>query len=264
MRALSFRERAFLGLSATLVALLWGRSAAQADNAPAAPPAAAAAPAAAPAGGGKPSVYVLLQIDAKLTDVEKMLSDHLPGLTVKMFATYRDFDSASTTGNPDAVLVIPPVLDARGKKATLQGTRDGKDSESYVLVSIDKPLDGPLAGKTIGMVDLLGRDGSQAFVAQLTKDKDFKVKRVAKVEDLVPLLEFSAAQALLVPSAMLAGFAKNTKLVLKSRDLPDGGQVGLPALAVVNPAAKDAVVKGFNGLDAATKAVLGIDAWSPR
>jgi len=263
MRALSFRERAFLGLSVTLVALLVGRPEARADGAPAAPPAATATPAAAPAGGGKPSVYVLLQIDGKLTDVEKMLSDHLPGLTVKMFATYRDFDSASTTGNPDAVLVIPPVLDARGKKATLQGTHDGKDSEPYVLVSTDKPLEGSLAGKTIGMVDLLGRDGSQAFVAQLTKDKDFKVKRVAKVEDLVPLLEFSAAQALLVPSSMLASLSKHTRLALKTRELPDG-HVGLPAVAVLNPAAKDAVVKAFNGLDPATKAVLGVDAWSPR
>jgi hypothetical protein len=208
-------------------------------------------------------VYVLLQIDAKLGDVEKMLSDHLPGLTVKMFATYRDFDSASATGNPDAVLVIPPVLDARGKKPALQGTREGKDTEPYVLVSIDKPLDGPLAGKTIGMVDLLGRDGSQSFVAQVTKDKDFKVKRVAKVEDLVPLLEFSAAQALLVPSSMLASLAKHTRLALKTRELPDG-HVGLPALAILNPAAKDAVVKAFSGLDPATKAVLGVDAWSPR
>lgn len=263
MRALPSTERAFRGLFVTLLALVVGGSEARADGAPAAPPAGAASPAAAPAGGGHPSVYVLLQIDAKLGDVEKMLSDHLPGLTVKMFATYRDFDSASATGNPDAVLVIPPLLDARGKKATLQGTREGKDTEPYVLVSMDKPLDGPLAGKTIGMVDLLGRDGSQAFVAQVTKDKDFKVKRVAKVEDLVPLLEFSAAQALLVPSSMLASLAKHTRLALKTRELPDG-HVGLPALAILNPAAKDAVVKAFSGLDPATKAVLGVDAWSPR
>jgi hypothetical protein len=211
-----------------------------------------------------PTVFVLLQLDAKASAVEKSLSDHLPGITVKVFGTFRDFDTAATTGNPDALLVIPPLLDARGKKATLQGTRAGKETEPWVLVSVDKPLEGPLAGKTIGMVDLLGRDGTQAFIAQVTKEKDFKVKRVAKVEDLVPLLEFSAAQALLVPSAMLPGFAKHTRLALKPRELAAAGQVGLPAVAVLNPAAKDAVVKAFSGLDAATKAVLGIDAWSPK
>ena len=210
-----------------------------------------------------PTVYILLQLDAKTAVVEKTLSDHLPGLAVKVFATYRDFDSAVTTGNPDAVVVIPQVLEARGKKATLQGMRDGKDWEPYVLVSVGKPLEGSLAGKTIGMVDLLGRDGTQAFIAKLVKDKDFKVKRVAKVEDLVSLLEFSAAQALLVPSTMLAALAKHTRLSLKTRDLPDG-HVGLPAVAVLNSAAKEAVVKAFHGLDAATKGVLGIDAWSPR
>jgi hypothetical protein len=188
----------------------------------------------------------------------------MPGITVKVFGTFRDFDGAASTGNPDALLVIPPLLAARGKTATLQGTRAGKETEPWALVSVEKPLEGPLAGKTIGMVDLLGRDGTQAFIAQVTKDKDFKVKRVAKVEDLVPLLEFSAAQALLVPSAMLAGFAKHTRLALKTRELGDAGQVGLPVVAVLNPAAKDAVVKAFNGLDAATKATLGIDAWSPK
>jgi hypothetical protein len=210
-----------------------------------------------------PTVFVLLQLDAKAATVEKTLGDHLPGLTVKVFATYRDFDTAATTGNPDALLVIPPLLEARGKKVTLQGTRAGKESEPWVLVSVGKQLEGPLAGKTIGAVDLLGRDGTQALIAQLTKEKEFKVKRVAKVEDLVPLLEFAAAQALLVPSAMLPGFAKHTRLTLATRALPDG-HVGLPAVAVLNPAARDAVVKAFNGLDAATKAVLGIDAWSPK
>jgi hypothetical protein len=219
---------------------------------------------AARADAAHPTVYVLLKLDAKASVVEKILADHLPGLTVKVFGTFRDFDGAAATDNPDALLVIPPLLEARGKKATLQGTRGGKESEPWVLVSVGKPLEGPLAGKTIGMVDLLGRDGTQAFIGKVTKDKDFKVKRVAKVEDLVPLLEFSAAQALLVPSAMLADFAKHTRLALKTRELPDGGQVGLPAVAVLNPAAKDAVVKAFSGLDAATKAVLGIDAWSPK
>jgi hypothetical protein len=222
-----------------------------------------AAPAAR-ADAAHPTVYVLLQLDAKANIVEKTLSDKLTGVTVKVFGTFRDFDGAAATGNPDALLVIPALLDARGKKATLQGMRGGKETESWVLVSVDKPLDGPLAGKTIGMVDLLGRDGTNTFIAQVTKDKDFKVKRVAKVEDLVPLLEFSAAQALLVPSAMIAGFTKHTRLALKTRELPDGGQVPLPAVAVLNPAAKDAVVKAFNALDAATKAVLGIDAWSPK
>jgi hypothetical protein len=222
------------------------------------------AQAAARADAAHPTVFVLLQLDAKASAVEKTLSDHLPGITVKVFGTFRDFDTAATTGNPDALLVIPPLLDARGKKATLQGTRAGKETEPWVLVSVEKPLEGPLAGKTIGMVDLLGRDGTQAFIARVTKEKDFKVKRVAKVEDLVPLLEFSAAQALLVPSAMLSGFAKHTRLALKPRELAEAGQVGLPAVAVLNPAAKDAVVKAFNGLDAATKAVLGIDAWSPK
>jgi hypothetical protein len=215
------------------------------------------------ADGARPTLYVLLQIDAKLATVEKMLADHLPALSVKVFATYRDFDGAAASGHPDAVVLIPPVLEARGKKATLQGLRAGKDWEPYVLASVGKPLEGPLSGKTIGVVDLLGRDGTQAFVAQLVKAADVKVKRVAKVEDLLPLLEFSAADAVLVPSAMLAKFSERTRLVLKTRELPDG-HVGLPAVAVLNPAVHDTVVKAFGALDPGTKAILGVDSWSAK
>src|SRR4029079_13847772 len=78
---------------------------------------------AARADAAHPTVFVLLQLDAKANIVEKTLSDKLPGITVKVFDASRDFDTAATTGNRDALLVIPALLDARGKKATLQGTR---------------------------------------------------------------------------------------------------------------------------------------------
>src|SRR5882672_6881216 len=71
-----------------------------------------AVPAPARADAAHPTVFVLLQLDAKASAVEKTLSDHMPGITVKVFATFRDFDGAAATGNPDALLVIPPLLDA--------------------------------------------------------------------------------------------------------------------------------------------------------
>jgi hypothetical protein len=137
-------------------------------------------PAAAQA--SKPIVHVFLQLDAKSSVVEKTLQQQLPDLGVIVFGRFRDFEESLTSGHPDAVLSIAPVLAGRGATASLQGQRAGKSTEPYVLASVNQPLQGSLAGKTIGVVDLLGRDGTQAFLSGLLKTTDIKIKRVAKIE----------------------------------------------------------------------------------
>jgi hypothetical protein len=209
----------------------------------------------------KPVVHVFLQLDAKSSIVEKTLQQHLPELGIVVFGRFRDFEEGLTNGRPDAVLSITPVLQQRRKASCLQGQRGGKSTEPYLLASVNQPLEGSLAGKTIGVVDLLGHDGTQTFLNNLLKTEDIKIKRVAKIEDLLPLLEFSAADGIVLPSSMLGRLLERTRLVIKTKELP-GGPVGLPALAVLNPAVRDVVVRSFQSLDVPTNRLLGVDTWS--
>jgi hypothetical protein len=209
----------------------------------------------------KPVVHVFLQLDAKSSIVEKTLQQHLPELGIVVFGRFRDFEEGLTNGRPDAVLSITPVLQQRGKASCLQGQRGGKSTEPYLLASVNQSLEGSLAGKTIGVVDLLGHDGTQTFLNNLLKTKDIKIKRVAKIEDLLPLLEFSAADGIVLPSSMLGRLLERTRLVIKTKELL-GGPVGLPAVAVLNPAVRDVVVRSFQSLDVPTKRLLGVDTWS--
>jgi len=218
-------------------------------------------PTQAMAQAAKPVVHVFLQLDAKSSIVEKTLQQHLPELGIVVFGRFRDFEEGLTNGRPDAVLSIAPVLEQRGKVSSLQGHRGGQSTEPYVLASVNQSLEGSLAGKTIGVVDLLGHDGTQIFLSNLLKTKDIKIKRVAKIEDLLSLLEFSAADGIVLPRSMLGRLLERTRLVIKSKELP-GGPVGLPAVAVLNPAARDVVVRSFQGLDVPTKRLLGVDTWS--
>jgi hypothetical protein len=211
--------------------------------------------------GAKPVVHVFLQLDAKSSVVEKTLQQHLPELGITVFGRLRDFEEGLSNGHPDAVLSIGPILQQRGKTASLQGYRDGKSVEPYLLASVNQPPEGSLTGKTIGVVDLLGRDGTQTFLNGLLKATDIKIKRVAKIEDLLSLLEFSAADGIVLPSSMLGRLVERTRLVIKTKELP-GGPVGLPAVAVLNPVARDVVIRSFQQLDAPTKRLLGIDSWS--
>ena len=209
----------------------------------------------------KPVVHVFLQLDAKSSIVEKTLQQHLPELGIVVFGRFRDFEEGLTNGHPDAVLSIAPVLQQRGKASCLQGQRGGKSTEPYLLASVNQPLEGSVEGKTIGVVDLLGHDGTQTFLNNLLKTKDIKIKRVAKIEDLLPLLEFSAADGIVLPSSMLGRLLERTRLVIKTKELP-GGPVGLPAVAVLNPAVRDVVVRSFQSLDGPTRRLLGVDTWS--
>lgn len=213
---------------------------------------------------GRPTLYVFLQLDVKPSVLEQALQRQLPGMAVTVFGRFRDFQDVVGTRRPDAILAIPPLLDLDHSKPTLQGARSGRDWEPYVLISAGATAPpASLSGKTVGVVDLLGHDGTQAFAASLLKTTDIKIKRVAKVEDLLPLLEFSAADAILLPGAVVKRLSERTRLPLAVRELP-GVRVGLPAVAVLRPAARDAVVQSLQGLDADTKNILGIDAWSAR
>src|SRR3954466_5774265 len=119
----------------------------------------------------KPVVHVFLQLDAKSSVVEKTLQQHLPELSVTVFGRLRDFEERLTTGHPDAVLSIDPVFQQHGQNVSLQGYRGGKSVEPYVLASVNQALEGTLEGKTSGVVELLGREGTQTFVNRLRKTR---------------------------------------------------------------------------------------------
>src|SRR5215471_7102134 len=212
---------------------------------------------------GRPTLYVFLQLDVKPNVLEQTLQKQLPGMAVTVFGRFRDFQDVVANKRPDAILAIPPLLDLDHTKATLQGAKAGRDWEPYVLISAGSNQPASLSGKTVGVVDLLGHDGTQAFATSLLKTADVKIKRVAKVEDLLPLLEFSAADAILIPSAVVKRLTERTRLPLAVRELP-GAHVGLPAVAVLRPAIREMVVRSVQGLDAEAKNMLGIDNWSAR
>jgi len=213
-------------------------------------------------GQGKPVVYVYVHTDAKSATLEKSLQQRLPELAVTVFGRYRDFEEALDARRPDAVVGSAALLAARNLQPTLQGRRGDKEWEPYVLLS-SGTLAGPLNGKVIGVVDLLGRSATQEFAAKLLKTPDIKLKRVTKMEDLLPLLQFAAADGVLVPSAIVKSLTERSRLPLQVRELPDA-RVGLIAVGVVNLAARDLLVRQFQALDAVTNAALGIERWRVR
>jgi hypothetical protein len=220
-------------------------------------------PGRAAAQDARPTLFVFLQLDVKSSALEQALQKQIPGLALTVFGRFRDFQDGVATKNPDAVMAITPLLDLDHTKAALQGVRGGKEWEPYLLVTAGAGPPPAWAGKTIGIVDLLGRDGTQAFAQAAIGSNEIKVKRVAKIEDLLPLLEFSAADAVLVPGSAVKRLTERTRLPLTVRALP-GARVGLPALAIRNDKVRAIIIQAIQKLDAETRSIIGIDTWSAR
>ena len=113
------------------------------------------------------------------------------------------------------------------------------------------------------MVDLLGRTGTQQLVSKLLSNPSVELRRVTKLEDLLPLLQFSAAGAVLVPGSAAKSFSERSRLRLRVHTLADA-RVGLPALGVLRAEQRTFVLRQVQALDADTLRMLGVERWRAR
>jgi hypothetical protein len=219
----------------------------------------ALAPAPTRAEGGI-TLFVFVPLDVPARTLEKKLGASLPGVTITVFGRYKDFENAVERDHPDAVLSLRPVLELRKLTPVLQASTGGKASETYVAMTVGDT--GGLAGKTLGAVDLMGRKDTTSFYARLLAMPDLKLTWVTKTEDLLPLLQFQTAQAVLLPQRSAAALRSKSQLDLRTAGLPSI-EVGLPALAVTGPGG--AVVReAVRKLPRDLNLMIGVDQWRPE
>jgi hypothetical protein len=207
----------------------------------------------AAAAGGRLLVFVHTAV--KQRALQSALQEGLAGVTVTAVGRIADVERALNEGQ-DAVLTLPIVLAARGLALRLQGIRGGAADEGYALVGVGRAPD-PASVASVGALDLLGREGTNAFVADLV-GRATKVERVTKVEDLLPLLQMSVVESVLLATRLLPDVRAASQLSLIATELPK--RVLLPAVASLGPAA-DAVVDGVRRMPANAMALLGVDGW---
>jgi len=209
----------------------------------------------------RPRLIVYLQTQVRARALEAMLARQMPMVDVIVCGRYRDFTKELAT-SPEAALSLPTVLRAHGLTLDLKAVRAGQESEAYVLLSIGKPVDKEhFPALVVGAVDLLGRDGTADFVATLLglESPPPEIKYVIKSEDLLPLLQFQSAEAVVLPEQEAARIKSLSKLDLKVTPLPT--RVGLPAVSFRSEASKRLIGPLIIALDAETQSKLGVDAW---
>lgn len=214
--------------------------------------------------GQPPRLYVFHPALVRPLALQDALARRCPGLSITVFGRLTDFQAKVASDDPEALLALPVVLRQYDAwQPRLQGLRKGQPSEPYVLLSLDKPADpAKMDGVTLGVVGLLERKPMADFVQQLVKGAP-RLDRVTKVEDLLPLLTFRSASAVLVSEAVAAEFRRKSQANLVSVKV-DGAKLGLAALALkkgLAGAAEAEVVKAIQGLQPEEMELLGVDAW---
>jgi hypothetical protein len=208
----------------------------------------------------RPRLLVYLHTEVKSRALEALLARQMPGTEVIVCGRYRDF-TRELSISADAALAIDPVLQANALNGDLKGLRGGRDSEPYVLLSIGGNIDeARFSTIVLGTVDLLGREGTTDFVTTLLGlEAAPAIKFVIKSEDLLPLLQFQSADAVLLPAREAIRTKNLSKLDLQITPLAT--RVGLPAVAFRNDTGRRLIRPLVLALDAETNAKLGVDTW---
>jgi hypothetical protein len=213
----------------------------------------------APARAADVSVYVFAVTSIRPHVLQKMLETSMPGVSVTVFGRVGDFSRALESAPPDAALALTPVLGAFNLKADLQGTKGGSPLEDYLVLSENEVRADKLGELTIGCLDLMGRKALPAFVAGLLGlSAEPEIQRVTKTEDLLQLLQFKRAEAILIPEGFLTELQARTKMELKILRLPSAKVL---RVAVAFPRNRQAVEGAIRALPASVIEHLGVDHW---
>ena len=208
----------------------------------------------------RPRLIVYLHTEVKSRALEVVLTRQMPGIEVTVCGRYRDF-TRELSKSHDAALALEPVLQANALTGDLRGIRGGRDTEPYVLLSSEGTIDAArFPSLVLGAVDVLGREGTTELVKSLLGlETAPEIKFVIKSEDLLPLLQFQSANAVLLPEREAVRTKTLTKLDLQITPL--GTRVGLPAVAFRSDAGRQLIRPLVLGLDSATNGKLGVDSW---
>jgi hypothetical protein len=205
--------------------------------------------------GTEPRLLVFLHVALKQRAFQSQLQAALPGVVVSAVGRTADFERGLEE-RPDAVLTLPTVLAAHHLTAALQGLHKGASDEAYVLAGVDAQPD-PARVATVGVIDVLGRDGMTSFVTSLLGAHP-KVERVTKVEDLLPLLQLQRVEAILLPARLLGDVGAPSRLSLVPREL--SRKVGLPAVASLGTGGAR-ILQAVRHLSASVAGELGVNEW---
>jgi len=203
-------------------------------------------------------IYVFCPSMAKPNAVQAVLQAKCSGSEITVFGRLADFTAMVGATPPDVILAPKPLADQFPLfKPFLKGTRRGAPNEGAVLVSTRPIETGAVATLNVGVVGILDRAPMNALV-QAALGATPRLKVVTKVEDLLPLLTFGSADAILVGEGQVEEIRSRTQASLESA--PGPGR--MPLVVAASKGDPGRTETALKSLGSAEKKMLGVDGWT--
>ncbi len=172
-------------------------------------------------------LYVFYPTIFRPGEVQEEMQAVFGEVAVTVFGRFKDFKQRLKSDAPDALLAKTDFIQALGEyKVALKGLRNGNENAKYVIMSINKLLhpDSISAETVLGVIDVFGRKGMKAWVDDIFPTKP-KIKRVTKVEDLLPLLRFNLVNGVLIEDVFVEYFKSTSQLELAVTPILETGEI---------------------------------------
>lgn len=207
-------------------------------------------------------VYVFYPSMARPNVVQTSLSSKAGGHEITVFGRLADFTAMMTATPPDVILVPKALADQyKGFKVFLKGSRSGSATGDAVLLSTGAAVDPKAAGTmNLGIVGVLERPAMAGYASGIVGGAP-KLKIVTKVEDLLPLLQFKSADAVLVGEDQVDDIKGKSAAQIVATVVP-GAKWNFIVAAASNDDAGKAVEPVLKAFGAAEKKLLGVDGWT--
>lgn len=159
-------------------------------------------------------LYVFYPTMSRPQIVQEEVEKEVKGVSVTVFGRYNDFHAKMGMDPPDACIAKPEVIkQIGGYTIVLNAVRKGSTTASYVVMSINNEMNQNDINENIviGALDLFGRKGMKTFITRLFSTPP-KLKRVTKIEDLLPLLSFNMVAGVLIEDVFVDYFKTTSQM----------------------------------------------------
>jgi len=219
-------------------------------------------------GQDKPKLFVYVPSTIRPAIFEKQLQKDCPDLRVTLYNHHRPLIKAVSRSVPAAIISLETVVSQQRFSMfdrALEGIRDGKDWEQYLLLSKRSGvLQLPVI--RVGVVAILNRKQMLATLTAMFDDRGaLDYVPVTKVPDLLALLQVDQADGIMVRQEYAQTYFQNhTEMDLVSYVLPKA-KLGLPVMIIskeISPKTRKLIIDSIQGLDQEMNLKLRVDSWT--
>ena len=179
-----------------------------------------------------------------------------------VFGRLKDLEATIPTTPNAAIIAFAPLFDyLQGYTSVLVGKNKKTSGEKYFIVAASKEITKEnIAGKKVGIIDLLFRDHLPQFVKDQFNVGIKSLKRVNKEDDLLTMLGLESVDAIIVSSTQYKEILSNTKqplAILATSKNDVGFAVCAAKEGTMDLELKKALLKSSNLLLRG----MGLDSW---